>query len=75
MRRFWKDDGLRTNVDALVGQKGKVTEDFDPTMKLGRVSVGGDDWRAETTDNEVLQRGAVVKVLRVESNTLIVTPI
>jgi len=44
-------------------------------MKLGRVSVGGDDWRAETTDNEVLQRGAVVKVLRVESNTLIVTPI
>lgn len=75
MKRFFKDDGLKTNVDALVGQKGKVTEDFDPTMKLGRVAVGGDDWRAETENGEVLQRGSVVQVVRVESNTVIVKPI
>ena len=75
MKRFWKDEGLKTNVDALIGQKGKVSEDFDPTMKLGRVSVGGDDWRAEAVEGQILQRGSLVEVLRVESNTLIVTPI
>jgi membrane protein implicated in regulation of membrane protease activity len=75
MKHFWSKGDLKTNTEALIGQRGKVSQDFDPTMKLGRVTVGGDDWRAETQEGEVLSRGALVEVLRVESNTLIVKPL
>jgi len=72
MKRFMKDTGVRTNVDALVGQRGKVSQDFDPGLRLGRVAVGGDDWRAECVNDHPLKIGDLVKVVRVESNTVIV---
>lgn len=75
MKRFWKDNGVRTNVDALVGQRGKVSQDFDPGLRLGRVAVGGDDWRAECVNDKALRTGDRIEVVRVESNTLIVTPL
>jgi membrane protein implicated in regulation of membrane protease activity len=65
---------VRTNVDALVGQRGKVTQDFDPGLRLGACSVAGDDWRAECNDKP-LRVGDLVEVVRVESNTLIVKPL
>lgn len=75
MKRFWKDSGVKTNVDALVGQHGKVSQDFDPGLRLGRVAVGGDDWRAESVNDQPLRIGDLVKVVRVESNTVIVKPL
>ena len=75
MKRMWKDTGVRTNVDALVGQRGRVTQDFEPGLRLGRVSAAGDDWRAECTTDRALRIGDLVDVVRVESNTLIVKPV
>ena len=75
MKRFWKESGVRTNVDALAGQRGKVSQDFDPGLRLGRVSVGGDDWRAECVNDHPLRIGDLVKVVRVESNTVVVKPV
>lgn len=75
MARMFKDNGVRTNMDALLGQRGKVTEDFEPGLRLGRVSAGGDDWRAECTTDRALRVGDIVEVVRVESNTLIVKPL
>lgn len=72
MKRFMNDTGVRTNVDALLGQRGKVSQDFDPGLRLGRVAVGGDDWRAECVNDHPLKVGDLVKVVRVESNTVIV---
>jgi membrane protein implicated in regulation of membrane protease activity len=74
MKQFWKDGGVRTNVEALIGQRGQVSQDFEPGLRLGRVSVGGDDWRAECTSDKPLRVGDVVRVVRVDSNTLIVEP-
>jgi membrane protein implicated in regulation of membrane protease activity len=74
MKQFWKDGEVKTNMDALVGQKGRVTQDFDPGLRLGRVSAGGDDWRAECLSDHPLHVGDLIKVVRVESNTLIVKP-
>ncbi|MCB0764291.1 MAG: NfeD family protein [Flavobacteriales bacterium] len=75
MKRMWKDNGVRTNLDALIGQRGRVTQDFEPGLRLGRVSAGGDDWRAECTSDTPLHVGDLVIVRRVESNTLIVEPL
>jgi len=75
MKRMWKGSDVRTNVDALVGVHGKVTQDFEPGLRLGRVSAAGDDWRAECTSDKQLRVGDLVKVVRVESNTLVVKPL
>ncbi|MBK9415897.1 MAG: NfeD family protein [Flavobacteriales bacterium] len=74
MKRMWNAPDVRTNVDALVGQRGRVTQDFDPGLRLGRVSAAGDDWRAESVNDRVLRVGDLVEVVRVESNTLVVKP-
>lgn len=75
MKRFWKGGEVRTNMDALVGQRGRVSQDFEPGLRLGRVSVAGDDWRAESTTDTPLRIGDMVEVVRVDSNTLIVKPL
>lgn len=75
MKRFWTKEHTATNADALVGQRGRVSQDFDPGLRLGRVQVGGDDWRAESTTDILLRTGDIIEVVRVESNTLIVKPI
>lgn len=74
MKRFWQKDDLRTNADALVGMHGYVSQDFDPGLRLGRVQVGGDDWRAESLSDTPLRTGDAIEVVRVESNTLIIKP-
>ena len=75
MKRMWKGSEVRTNVDALVGMRGRVTQDFEPGLRLGRVAVGGDDWRAECINDRALRIGDIIEVVRVESNTVIVKPI
>jgi membrane protein implicated in regulation of membrane protease activity len=75
MKRMWKAPTVPTNADALVGQRGRVTQDFEPGLRLGRVAVGGDDWRAESISDTALRTGDLVEVLRVDSNTLVVRPL
>ncbi|MBL8001709.1 MAG: NfeD family protein [Flavobacteriales bacterium] len=75
MKRMWNGPDVKTNMDALVGQRGRVTQDFEPGLRLGRVSAAGDDWRAECTSDRQLRVGDLVEVVRVDSNTLIVRPI
>jgi len=75
MKRMWNAPEVRTNMDALTGQRGRVTQDFDPGLRLGRVAAAGDDWRAECVSDRALRVGDIVEVVRVESNTLIVKPL
>ncbi len=74
MKRFWKSGDRKMNVEALAGRKARVTQEFDPGLRLGRVAVGGDDWRAECVNDHPLHIGDIVDVVRVDSNTLIVKP-
>jgi membrane protein implicated in regulation of membrane protease activity len=73
-RSFDKLPEVRTNVHALEGRRARVTQEFEPGLRLGRVAVDGDDWRAECLEDRMLRVGDIVRIVRVESNTLIVTP-
>ena len=66
--------GLKTNVDALVGKRGLVTEAIDPARGAGRVSVGGDDWMASPEADAPIAEGAQVTVVRVEGTRIVVRP-
>jgi membrane protein implicated in regulation of membrane protease activity len=63
-----------TGVEALINKKARVTKAFDPQTGLGRCKIDGDDWRSEleTPENNVPPVGSMVRIVRVESNTLIV---
>ncbi len=63
---------VKTNVDALVGRKGIVSERIDASQHLGRVAIDGDDWRAVSNDGSVIEKGTSVEILKNESIILTV---
>lgn len=75
LKTMHSDNSVKTNVDNLTGRNAEVTMNFNPNTKMGRVKIDGDDWRAETPEALELKAGEIVKIQRVESNTLIVKPI
>jgi membrane protein implicated in regulation of membrane protease activity len=59
------------NMDALVGQEGRVIELVDGAKGLAVVKVAGETWRAETEDSSPLEAGAPVTVKATRGNTLV----
>lgn len=71
MMRLFVRKGVATNIDALVGRRAVVTQKI--CGGEGRVSIDGDDWRAQIEDEDCeLQVGDRVEVVRVESVILII---
>ncbi len=64
---------LKTNTEALSGRRGLVVEGIVPLKTLGRVKVGGEDWSACSDDDEDIEEGAEVRVVRVDGARVIVT--
>ncbi|MDQ3071981.1 MAG: NfeD family protein [Bacteroidota bacterium] len=69
---YKRSKDIRTNAESLIGRIGRVTTTIDPLTGTGRVAVDGDDWRAESLNNEVIHAGEKVYVLHVNSITLTV---
>ena len=69
---FRKSSKVKTNNDALEGQRGRVVETIDFSKNTGRVFVYGDDWKAVSEDNQVILENEVIEVVKVDSSILIV---
>lgn len=67
-----KSKDVKTNVDALIGRKGIVSERIDASQHLGRVAIDGDDWRAVSNDGSVIEKGTSVEILKNDSIILTV---
>jgi membrane protein implicated in regulation of membrane protease activity len=72
---YGRDPKIRTNVDALIGKSGFVTESIDHLHGSGRVKIGGELWRAITQNDSPVEIGRKVTVREVEGNKLIVETI
>ncbi|MCL2074280.1 MAG: NfeD family protein [Marinilabiliaceae bacterium] len=72
---FRKTDSVKTNIDAIVGQTGRVTETIDYSKNSGRVFVYGDDWKATSQNGEVIPENEIIEVVKIESTILVVKPI
>jgi membrane protein implicated in regulation of membrane protease activity len=70
-----KGEAERTNTDALAGLKAIVIEDIDNDRSVGRVKIGGEDWRAVSADDSRIQKDLPVRVLRVDGSKVIVEKI
>lgn len=69
IKLFYKKgkDDVKTNADALIGRRGIVSEAIDPATGAGRVKVDGDDWKAVSADDQPIELGARVKILKLDS--------
>ena len=69
IKLFYKKgkDDVKTNADALIGRKGIVSEAIDPATGAGRVKVDGDDWKAVSVDDQPIELGARVEILKLDS--------
>jgi membrane protein implicated in regulation of membrane protease activity len=70
LRHFHSQPAIRTNVDALIGKIGVVTEKIDPSKRTGRVIVDGEDWRGMEINGAVLEPGTRIAVIEVDGTTL-----
>jgi len=62
---------VRTGTDALVGAKALVLQRVD--AEGGRVKIGGEEWSARSyLDDQVLEPGARVEVVKIEGATALV---
>ena len=72
---FKKDSGQKTNADALIGRRGRVSVRIDPANGEGRVAIDGDDWKAVSEDGSTIEKGEEVEVKKIDSIILTVTKI
>jgi len=70
LRHFHSRPAIRTNVDALIGKIGTVTERIDPAKRTGRVIVEGEDWRGMEINGAALEPGTRITVIEVDGTTL-----
>lgn len=73
--KYADKEKVKTNVDALVNKIGKVTVAIDNSKNQGRIVIEGDDWRAESENNEIINVGDRVQISKINSTILIVKPI
>lgn len=61
---------VKTNVDAIIGRRAKVSERIDTDG--GRVAVDGDDWKAVAADGSVIEKGTPVEIVSRDGLTVTV---
>ena len=69
--RYAKANFTPTNVDSLIGKETLAQTDIKP-VEGGLIKLFGEQWFARTEADDLIPKGASVRVLRVEGVSLIV---
>ncbi len=74
LKHFYNSDEAqrKSNADALIGRKARVTEEINTAEGKGRVAVDGDDWKAVTTTPDIIPVGEYVTIVSRDSIILTV---
>ncbi|MBP5687836.1 MAG: NfeD family protein [Muribaculaceae bacterium] len=68
-----KDEDRLSNVDAMIGRKGVVTDSI-PAAGYGRVKIDGDSWKACGESDQPIAKDARVEVVAIDSLIITVRP-
>ena len=74
IKKFLNPRLAKTNVDAVVGSKGYVTTDIDNVSATGQVKLGAMEWTARSTTGQLISKGTLVRVDRIEGVKAFVSP-
>ena len=71
--RFLKKNKTATNAESLIGEQAVVTCGINNLQGEGQVQVRGMEWTARTlTDDETIEKDAIVTILKIDGVKLIV---
>ena len=70
--RYINQKTVRTNVDALVGKKARVTAEIDNDEARGTAMVSGQEWTARSADGRTIAAGTLVTVAEIRGVKAIV---
>ena len=70
-----KKKGVKTNCYSLIGEEGKVIESINNIDSTGQVKVNGEIWSAISDKDDSIEKGTIIKVLKVDGVKLIVKPV
>ena len=65
-KRLLKQKKVATNADSNIGKEAIVTEEIDNLQGKGAVKIAGVEWSARSEDGSVIEKNAVVRILRIE---------
>ena len=70
---YFNGNRTRTNIDELEGKNAIVMMEINNLKGTGQVNLKGMEWSARTDeDNEIIPRGAIVRVKRIQGVKVIV---
>ena len=75
VRKYLKPKITATNVDAVVGAQGYVTETVDNIAATGQVKLGGMYWTARSETGKPIEAGKLIKVDHIEGVKVFVSPV
>ena len=70
--RLMKKDIKPTNADRVLGGTARVTEQIDNDVPTGAVYIDGKTWSARSADGRIIEKDAMVRILRMEGVKLYV---
>ncbi|MBU7010121.1 MAG: NfeD family protein [Theionarchaea archaeon] len=73
--RFTKAQPPGIGADRYVGKTGVVLEDIDNLKNTGQVRIDKEEWRADSSIDEVISEGVQVKVVGLDGTHLVVKPL
>ncbi len=63
--KFFNTKRVPTNSESLIGNRVKVTDCIDNLNNTGTVMINGLEWTARATDNRVIPKDAIVRIVRI----------
>ena len=70
--RYINAKRTKTNVESIIGQQGRVTEQIDNFKGIGTVYLNGLEWTARAKQGDIIEVGSAVVVREVKGVKLIV---
>lgn len=70
-----KDKKIETNAFSIIGKKGLVVQDINPTFGVGQIKVAGEIWSAKTNDGSKIEKGSEIQILGIDGVKAVVEPI
>ena len=74
-RKYFTPRLTKTNLDAVIGSEGLVTERVDNVKSSGRVKLAYMEWSARSSTGEILEEGTRIRVDRIEGVKVFVTSV
>ncbi len=69
---YSKESDIKTNTDALIGRKARVSEVINNKEGSGRIEIDGDSWKARNEVDEIIEVGDFVTVVSIDNIVLTV---